>query len=222
MRRIFLISLLFLHKALLFGQGDAEKVFSQIYQQGAWGKDHLGQGTSGPGSTLKEGRPFIKYVQDFLRSFDVRSIVDLGCGDWALAREIDWSHRNYLGIDVVPSVIAKNQALYASDNIKFLHLDGSVEALPSADLLICKDVLQHLPLSKIFQILFQIQKFKYVIFVNGFSQGDLAVNGDIPIGSYRPLDLSKPPFNLTAQDKSNYLSGQEIKQIFLIVNPNIL
>jgi hypothetical protein len=209
---------IFAQTALLFGQDDAEQVFSQIYRNGVWGKDHLGQGTSGPGSNPKENMPFIEFLRDFLMDREIHSVVDIGCGDWALAREIHWADREYLGVDVVPELIAKNQTLYASDKIHFQHLDAGKEELPGADLLICKDVLQHLPLLKIFHILSQVKKFKYALFVNGFSADDPLANSDIQTGSYRPLDLAKAPFHLRAQQTSVYSSVQELKQIFLIMN----
>ena len=88
------------------------QVFETIYQHGLWGKNSLGEGTSGFGSTLIQGWNFILTVQYLLNTQNIQKIVDVGCGDWVLAREIDWGNRNYLGVDIVKSVIEKNQKQY--------------------------------------------------------------------------------------------------------------
>ncbi len=196
---------------------DSERVFGEIYRHGAWGKDAEGNSTSGPGSSLEQGMPFVKYVQDFLESHSIQSVVDVGCGDWVLARKINWGERDYLGIDVVASVIKKNQAAYANENIHFLQLDVCTESLPGGDLLICKDVLMHLPNQMIFHILSESKKFRYCIFVNDVYHTEVAPIGrDTHIGGYRYLDLTRPPFNVKAEAITTYISGQASKQIVLV------
>jgi hypothetical protein len=212
----FLCLLLLFGFQALLGKENAEKIFSDIYREAKWGRNASGQGWSGPGSTPEECVPLILYLHDFLNTFQIQSIVELGCGDWMFGRQVDWGDRMYLGIDVVPSLITSNQALYGSGKVSFLHLDGTREEIPGGDLLICKDVLQHLSNSDIGRVISQIKKFKYVLFVNKFEAGEANVN--IRTGGFHQLDFSKRPFNLVAQQTTNYISGGEIKQIFLIVN----
>ena len=195
---------------------EAEKHFSDVYQNGSWGRNKFGEATSGPGSSLDQGLPFVRYVQNFLDSHDIQSIVDVGCGDWVLARQIYWGKRKYTGIDVVNSVIKKNKALYGSDTVQFLQLDAGLDSLPAGDLLICKDVLMHLPNSNVFHILNESKKFKYCIYINDIQLG--AKNTDIPTFGFRGLDLTKPPFNLSPLSVDYYLSGVANKQVVLIQN----
>ncbi len=49
------------------------------------------------------------FVQQFMSRNSVRSVVDLGCGEWQFSRLIDWTGVRYLGVDVVPAVIEKNR-----------------------------------------------------------------------------------------------------------------
>jgi hypothetical protein len=89
--------------------------------------------------------------------------------------------------------------------------------LPKADLLICKDVLQHLPYEDIQKIIKQFDKFKYCIVINDVDPVKLTCeNVDIPRGHYRCLDLTKPPFSLIGRKVLVYASGNETKQLLLI------
>lgn len=200
-------------------QTEAEKAFGQIYEKGIWGKDQNGKGTSGSGSTLEEGRPFIDYVQEFInRAPNIRSVVDVGCGDWVLGSAINWEDLNYIGIDVVKSLILKNQSKFGSDTVRFEFLDAITNDLPSGDLLICKDVLQHLPNSSIINLLTKFGKFRYCILVNDVQSTSGTNNRDTAIGGYRPLDLRCAPFFLKPTAVSYYSSGSTLKQILLIEN----
>lgn len=194
---------------------ECERAFSTIYETGGWGRDALGRGTSGPGSTLAQGKAFVDFVQKFIDTHEINTIVDVGCGDWVLAQHIDWGDRDYLGIDVVASVIERNQVAHGTDKIHFAQLDGSKDPLPSGDLLICKDVFIHLPNANIQHILSESKKFKYCIFVND-TLGD--VNRDIKVGGFHPLDLTQQPFNLVPAAINNYYSEYVLKQMLIIKN----
>jgi 2-polyprenyl-3-methyl-5-hydroxy-6-metoxy-1,4-benzoquinol methylase len=84
-------------------------------------------------------------LQAFLRDNAVRSVVDVGCGDWQFSRLIDCSGLDYRGFDVVPAVIEAHRAAFGREGVRFDLLEDFA-ALPEADLVLRKDVLQHLPL----------------------------------------------------------------------------
>lgn len=180
-------------------------------------ENQYGRATSGPGSSIEQGLPFVKYMQNILDTHDIQSVVDLGCGDWVLAREVNWGERDYIGIDVVESLVQTNQELYGSDTIHFLKLDAGLESIPMGDLLVCKDVLMHLPNANVFHILAESKKFKYCLFINDFNPRS-RINTDIPTFGFRCLDLTQPPFNLTPLHVNYYISGNAIKQVLLIKN----
>lgn len=75
----------------------------------------------------------------------VRSIVDVGCGDFQVARRIldrvDASVR-YLGLDLVPEVIRYNQLHYGSAKVSFAIAQAN-DPYPQADLVTIRQVLQH-------------------------------------------------------------------------------
>lgn len=60
-------------------------------------------------------------------------------------------------------------------------------------MLICKDVLQHLPYEEVHHILEQSMKYRVAVFVNDVAHTE---NKDIRAGSYRSLDVQKKPFSV--------------------------
>ena len=208
--------------ASLFASEDPssnEVIFSTIYETGGWDTEDGVKGTSGSGSSPKNAKIYIEFLKDFLTSKQIKSVVDLGCGDWQISQLIDWKGIQYKGVDVASNVIERNKMLYASENISFVRADGIDNVLPKADLLICKDVLQHLPFSDILSVITQLSKFKYCIIVNDVDPVTLTCeNKDIPRGHYRLLDLTKPPFSLSGRKVLSYVSAKETKQVLLIEN----
>ena len=194
-----------------------EHIFTRIYQQGLWGKDSKGEGTSGPGSYVYNALPYIDYLQKFLKQYDIQSVVDVGCGDWRLSQHIDWEDRSYVGIDVVKKIIKKNQKSFFSPKRTFIHGDFQNIDLPKGDLLICKDVLQHLSNKEVQQFTHHIAKFKHCLITNDvemFSRSSL--NNDIRNGQWRTLDLTQPPFELRGSKELTYRSSHATKQILHI------
>lgn len=176
----------------------SEETFTDIYENG-WDRYEDGSPSSGWGSLVENVRPYMEFLVEFMNTNQIQSVVDVGCGDWAFSRYIDWGDIDYIGIDVVKSVIERNQQQFIAPNITFIHGDILTMDLPPGDLLICKEVLQHLRNKDIIQFLKKIKKFKHCLITNDIRIGEAHVgrrNKDIPHrGPNRPLDLSKPPFN---------------------------
>src|SRR5215207_9382085 len=168
--------------------------FNRIYRQGTWGTDAAGRGISGSGSTLEITREYRAYVERFIRQHHVKSVVDAGCGDWKFSREIDWGDARYLGVDVASDVIEAVRRKHADGRTKFQVCDIT-EELPAADLLISKDVLQHLSNELVHAFIsnnLKKGKYKWVILTNDRGSG----NQDIMPGGYRAIDLAAPPFGV--------------------------
>lgn len=209
--------------SLIYGEASIEEVFTDIYDSQIWGADAEGNGTSGTGSTLDHTVEYRAFLQDFLKNQKIHSVVDVGCGDWGFSCAIDWSGIRYKGYDVVASVIQKNIEKYSSANISFILGNAINMKLPRADLLICKDVLQHLTIRDISQFTKQFRRFKYCLITNDLyyiGYEGFQVNQEIRTGEVRPLDLSKPPFSLVGQGVLLYKEKDlpNVKQVFLIIN----
>ncbi len=219
MSKLFHLASLFLPPSFFISQ-TSEAVFTDIYKKRAWGKNELGEGSSGRGSDFAYAKEYIQFLENFLNQFSIQSVVDVGCGDWGLSKYINWAEISYLGYDVVKHIIARNRDAFSSPTIHFIHADALYADLPLADLLICKDVLQHLPHDDIFLFLSQIHKFKHCLITNDVDPSTLtSKNYPIPYrGGYRNLDLTRPPFNVAGSKVLTYKSDIWIKQILHIKN----
>lgn len=167
---------------------DAEKAFSEIYRNNVWGKG------SGIGSEPSATADYVAMLQTFLRDNNIKSVVDFGCGDWQFSQLIDWTGIRYRGFDIVPSVIEANQRAHTAPNLSF-HVARPGARLPCADLVLCKDVLQHLPVSEVRRHLDMFKAlYTHILITNDvYPEGNL--NIDIEPGQCRPLRLDLPPFN---------------------------
>ena len=168
--------------------------FNRIYADGTWGRDVGGRGTSGTGSTLAITQEYRAYIEDFIETHGVTSVVDAGCGDWGFSSAIDWGDASYLGVDIASDVIAAVRARHETGRIRF-QVGDITDELPAADLLISKDVLQHLSndlVRKFISNNLRPGKYKWVILTNDRGRG----NPDVASGGYRAIDLAAAPFDV--------------------------
>jgi SAM-dependent methyltransferase len=191
------------------------EAFENIYKDATWGANAEKVGSSGPGSTLESTFLYRKYLEKFLKDAEIRSVVDAGCGDWEFSQAIDWTGIDYKGFDIVPAVIEEDKKKYGKPHIQFFVGNIVTDDLPRADLLICKHVLQHLPSADVQQFLKkQLPKYKHVLIMNGVDPITLTSdNPDIPVGAYRHLDMTKPPFNLKAAKVLTFWDGVAMDQV---------
>ena len=169
-----------------------QNAFTEIYAKGEWGVG------SGPGSTLEFNKTtYIPFLRSFFNEHDIKTVVDLGCGDFQCGPTI---YRNlnidYMGFDITESVVKDNKANHP--DFRFFHLDFFTEKaqLPSADVCILKDVLQHWPVAHINAFLTYLtvsKKYKYILITNCAYQKQH--NTDIPIGGFRPLSSKYEPLS---------------------------
>ena len=168
--------------------------FDRIYAEGTWGKNVAGKGTSGTGSTLEITREYRAYVEDFMKKHSVKSVVDAGCGDWSFSSAMDWGDASYLGVDIASDVIAAVRKKHEKGKIKF-QVGNITDELPAAELLISKDVLQHLSNELVHKFIrnnLRKGKYKWVILTNDRGRE----NGDVASGGYRAIDLAVLPFEV--------------------------
>lgn len=188
------LALFYLAINVVTRQPTLTSTFNRIYAVGTWGKDVTGKGTSGSGSTLEITREYRAFLEDFIKKHAVKSVVDAGCGDWSFSRAINWGDASYLGIDIASDVIEGVRKEHEKGKIKF-QVGDITEDLPAADLLISKDVLQHLSndmIRKFIRNNLRKGKYKWVILTN--DRG--SENRDIQSGGYRLIDLAAPPFGI--------------------------
>jgi SAM-dependent methyltransferase len=125
-------------------------------------------------------------------------MIDIGCGDWQFSKFLNLDGVRYLGFDVVPSIVEHNARTYGSKSIRFAVMPQRLEEIPGADLVIMKDVLQHLPNEVIVEFATVVfPKCKHCLLTNSYVKLDTPLNIDIRHGDFRCLDLSAPPFSFS-------------------------
>eukprot|EP00927_Polykrikos_kofoidii_P063122 TRINITY_DN57950_c0_g1_i1.p1 TRINITY_DN57950_c0_g1~~TRINITY_DN57950_c0_g1_i1.p1 ORF type:complete len:291 (+),score=39.68 TRINITY_DN57950_c0_g1_i1:73-945(+) len=173
----------------------AEETFTQIYAKGAWG------GGSGTGSLPAHCVRWVSCVRTFIRDERVRSVVDLGCGDWQFSPYIYKDLTvDYTGYDVVLPVIEENRSRWSGKGFRFEHLDFSDRLceVVDAELYILKDVLQHWSSGRIRNFLHTLLstkvKLRHVLICNCAKPTDWPET-DIIDGGWRPLQAARPPLD---------------------------
>jgi SAM-dependent methyltransferase len=119
-----------------------------------WERNYARGGTSGPGSYHAAAEVKAAFLNDFVRTREVTSIIEFGCGDGHQLSLADYPA--YIGLDVSRSAIELCQRLFVGDPAKsFFLYDGTCFAdragLFAADLAISLDVIYHLTEDAVFK-----------------------------------------------------------------------
>jgi SAM-dependent methyltransferase len=136
------------------------EIFDDIYRSDAW------SGGSGMGSREELTRDYRTFLQYFLNDNHIKSVVDLGCGDWQFSRHMDWTGIDYTGLDVSTLALERAQA-FARPGIRFAQVNAVTDPLPAAEILIVKDVLQHWSNADIQAFLPQLRNYRGALITNG-------------------------------------------------------
>jgi SAM-dependent methyltransferase len=202
-------------------------IFEHIYRNDLW------HGGSGPGSLPSVNRPYVRFLQSFLRHNKIGSVVDLGCGDWQFSRRIDWGNARYLGLDVVPHVLDSNRRRFGRPGVEFSASPEDVDDIPGGDLLLIKDVFQHISNAKVQAYAKVFPRFSYALVTNCIQKSRHLMNTDIADGGFRPVDLRLPPFALPMASVLEFGSRRifnpwrfefttpGVKEVFLWIHPAV-
>src|SRR6266404_105737 len=90
-----------------YGRLSLSEAFDCVYTSGAWGTVFDGKLNSGIGSRGMYVEEYVSLMERLLRAHHIRSVADLGCGDFATGQLIA-KMAHYTGVDVAPTVIRAN------------------------------------------------------------------------------------------------------------------
>lgn len=184
-----------------------QEIFTKIYTDGTWGQsgDAGYKFYSGTGSHDEAVvSAYVAAVREFLATLGVPDVVDLGCGDFSVGSKIRDACGKYTACDIVEPLIQYNREKYRDLDVEFRVLNLAVDELPSADVVLLRQVLQHLGNSQIAAALSQItSKYKYLVLTEHLPLGKTFIpNLDHPSGPDNRLGiasgivLTRPPFSL--------------------------
>jgi len=169
-----------------------EAIFETIYRQNGWGGT---ESPSGRGSTLEETVAIRQALPKLVTSFNIRSMLDIPCGDVHWMSQVRMKLNPYIGADVVADLVASCADRWPSndDTVReFLRLDLIVHRLPSVDLVFCRDCLVHLSFANIRSAIANIKRSGSTFLLTTTYPG--RPNSDIATGEWRPIDLQAMPF----------------------------
>ena len=168
-----------------------EQVFTEIEKANIWKST---ESVSGHGSTLSQAKTIIEKIPVIIKELDIKSIFDIPCGDFNWFKEIDLNDINYIGGDIVQSIISSNNNKYSSDNVTFVHFNLLEDIPEPMDLIFCRDCLVHFSNSDIFKALTNILQSGATYFMTTTFPGE-ETNKDIVTGGWRPVNFQNAPFN---------------------------
>jgi hypothetical protein len=183
-------------------------IFTEIYETNKWGDNNNPnyKGSSGLGSSIfYNKKTYIPFIHKFLKKYKIKSVVDLGCGDFRIGLLL-YGKKNidYTGYDAYKGIIKYNNKKFKKyKNFSFIHSDFTSvierKHINNADLCIIKDVLQHLPNDTIIKFMDYItksNKFKYILLINCYNttpENTKDYRKDILMGEFSSLSALKYP-----------------------------
>lgn len=199
------------------------KVMEQIYDLNLWGKGanefYSGFGSHNPAIVA----PYIDVVRVFLTSLQTPvTVLDLGCGDFNIGKQLVKHTKKYIAVDIVQPLIDFNKTEFKSANLTFDCLDIAKDDLPKADVVLLRQVLQHLSNAEVQAVLDKLKNYKYVILTEHLPNGVFTPNKDIISGQgirlkkQSGLDILKAPFHFKT------LAQEELLAIDLEVNKGVI
>lgn len=202
----------------MFEPWHRRRTFQDVYQNNRWGSASGEKFFSGLGSRGQAVETYVTCISDRITQHQRELgreivVVDLGCGDFSVGRRLLECTPNmtYIGCDLVPELIAHHRSQATHSNASFQRVDIVTDPLPKGDIVLVRQVLQHLSNDNVRTVLDKLTIYDRIFVTEGqpiYRQGP--PNPDKPIGSgmrfdWRTgrgcgLELDKPPFNLKTDE----------------------
>jgi predicted TPR repeat methyltransferase len=114
---------------------------------------------SGAGSYGKLAEHYAAFLKKIIKDYKIKTITDIGCGDFNVGSKLHKSVRHYNALDVSAAIIRRNKKKFSDrKNVSFFNRNGCVDKIPQADLVTVRQVMQHLTNAEIKAILTNIEK----------------------------------------------------------------
>jgi hypothetical protein len=193
---------------------ELKTTFTRYALENSWGDS---ESLSGAGSSLEATRSLRAALPGLISKLGVRSVLDAPCGDFNWFQHVELpAGVTYIGADVVDELIEANRQKYSNDVYSFRSLDITTEALPRADLWLCRDVLFHFSDRDIFRTLerFANSEIEYILTSCHTEAGS---NHDILTGDFRLLNLRLAPFHFPEPEAwiDDWIPGYPVRRMGL-------
>ncbi len=168
-----------------------KKIFTDIYLNNSWA-DH--ESVSGRGSTVAHTSVIAKALPTLLEGVGAKSLLDAACGDFNWMRHVDLPGIEYLGVDVVRELIARNRQVHGGRGRDFVVLDITRDKPPKADVILCRDCFIHLSFKHTRAAIANFKRSGST-FLLATTHTTVSKNTDIESGEWRSVNLQLPPYN---------------------------
>ena len=164
--------------------------FARIYATNLWSDPET---RSGVGSRLDSTRVVRAALPETLRKLKARVLLDVPCGDFMWMEHVDLTGIQYIGGDIVGSIVEQNQRRRGNESRRFMRVDLTQDQLPEADVLLCRDCMVHLSYANIRAALANIARseIRYLLMTSFPGRAD---HYDVTDGDWRALDFQASPF----------------------------
>lgn len=169
-----------------------KSIFQHIYDSNRW---QNAETRSGHGSSMEQTKVVREALPSLIETMEIRSVIDIPCGDFHWMQHVDLRGANYIGIDIVEGLIAENTKEYGNAHREFRCLDIAVDPLPATDMVFCRDLLVHFSFADISQALANVKR-SGATYLLATTFPETASNENILTGNWRRLNLERPPFDL--------------------------
>jgi hypothetical protein len=176
-----------------------ENRFTEIYEKNLWASN---ESPSGLGSELEATESLRGWLVENISGLGIKAFVDAPCGDFNwMQHVVNLVNVDYLGLDIVPSLIDRNNRIYSKSSIRFAVANICEDTIPNCDLIMVRDCLFHLSYDDINKFLIKLSgvEYKYLLTTTHLHNGNL-VNKDIISGDFRKIDLFSSPFNFDGKN----------------------
>lgn len=169
-------------------------VFNEYYDTNFWGSE---ESLSGHGSTMEQTAVIRELLPEIISRFNVKTMLDIPCGDFNWMRAVPLNGVNYLGADIVEGLVEKNKryathtdvSQLAAGKIAFTVLDMTKDDLPKVDLILARDVLGHFSNADVRLALANLRRSGSRWLLTTMFP-DEVTEGDIVTGKWRPINLA--------------------------------
>jgi hypothetical protein len=126
----------------------------------------------------------------------------LGCGDFNIGQHLVPYTKKYIASDIVDALIEQNKKRFKASHLQFLCLDIVKDPIPKADVVILRQVLQHLSNAEISIILKKLSQYNFLILTEHIPTHAFVPNKDkiasqgIRLKQNSGVDVMAKPFEL--------------------------
>lgn len=196
-------------QARVFGRLPLAEAFDRIYAHGVWGAS--ADEPSGSGSYGRWADEYVAYIRALAEQERLRTAVDVGCGDFHVGARLCDLFDRYDALDVSRVIVERNRERFRHlTQVSFAALDATREPLPPADLIMIRQVLQHLSNAQIEAVLRNAEAAarRLIVVAEHGLAADAVSAFNVDLGTHSPgtrlalrscVRVDRPPFDRPAR-----------------------